>query len=320
MANRLLEEVRRRIRLRQMSLRTEKTYLYWMRKYIRFNGLRHPRDLGGLEVRAFLTHLAADQNVAPNTQKVALHALLFLYREVLGRSDIDFSGYAPASKERKLPVVLTWPEVSSILERLQGEHRLCAGIMYGSGLRLMEALRLRVHDVDPVKLCILVREGKGAKQRIVTLAEALLPLIDHQLDRVRWLYEEDRGVPEWPGVSLPFALARKYPNAPRELGWQFLFPARDRSCDPRTGLVRRHHLGPRAMQRAFAKAVRGAGITKPASCHSLRHSFATHLLERGADIRTVQEQLGHSDVRTTEIYTHVLGRGGRAVLSPLERL
>lgn len=315
---RLIDRIRDSIRVRNYSIRTERTYLHWIRQYLRHNGMRNPEEMGEVEVADFLSHLVLRKDVAPNTQRVALNALVFLYVQVLGRNSFQVPGFRSAEKPRKLPVVLSRPELDAIFGQLEGVPRLCARIMYGSGLRVMEVVRLRVHDVDFERLSLLVRDGKGAKQRITTLAESLLPEIRHQLDRARYFYEEDLARPDWPGVHLPNALARKYPAAPREWGWQYLFGAAQRSVDPRTGLTRRHHVSERQIQREFTAAVRAAGVSKPASCHSLRHSFATHLLERGADIRTVQEQLGHSDVRTTEIYTHVIRRGGRGVLSPLD--
>lgn len=280
--------------------------------------MRHPESLGAGEVSAFLTHLAVRREVAANTQRTALNALIFLYVRVLGRDAFDVQGFYLARKPRKLPVVLSRPELDAIFGCLEGIPKLCARLMYGSGLRVMEVVRLRVHDIDFERLSLLVRDGKGERQRITTLAASCIPDLRHQLDRSRYYHEEDLRLPGWPGVYLPNALARKFPNAPKEWGWQYVFCARDRARDPKTGLVRRHHISERSIQRAFTRALRQSGITKPASCHSLRHSFATHLLERGADIRTVQEQLGHSDVRTTEIYTHVIKRGGRGVLSPLD--
>ncbi|MEZ5553797.1 MAG: integron integrase [Pseudomonadales bacterium] len=314
----LLDQVRSEIRARYYSIRTEDAYVFWIQKFIRFHRMRHPAELNDSDVRAFLTHLAVERKVAPNTQRSALNALVFLYARVLRRQAIDFSGFRLAAKGRKLPVVLSRDELASIFDGLNGAARLCARLMYGSGLRVMEVVRLRVHDVDQERLSLLVRDGKGQKQRITTLAEPLLPEIDRQLRKVRLIYEEDAANPHWSGVYLPYALDRKYPAAAKEWGWQYLFPAAQVSMDPRSDAQRRHHLGERTVQRAFTTALRQSGISKPASCHSLRHSFATHLLERGADIRTVQEQLGHSDVRTTEIYTHVIRRGGHGVLSPLD--
>jgi integron integrase len=315
---RLLDRIRDSIRIRNYSKRTERTYLYWIRQFVRHHGMRHPQDMGPGEVAEFLSHLALRRDVAPNTQRVALNALVFLYVQVLGRNTFEVPGYRFAEKPRKLPVVLSRAELDAIFAEMEGVPRLCARLMYGSGLRVMEVVRLRVHDIDFDRLSLFVRDAKGGKQRITTLAESAVPDLRHQLDRTRYYFDEDLTVPGWPGVYLPHALARKYPNAPREWGWQHVFCASQRSADPRSGLIRRHHVTERTIQRAFTAAIRRAGISKPASCHSLRHSFATHLLERGADIRTVQEQLGHADVRTTEIYTHVVKRGGRGVLSPLD--
>lgn len=306
------------IRARHYSKRTESTYLYWTRQFIEFHQMRHPKDMGAGEVAAFLSHLAIRRNVAPNTQRTALNALIFLYVQVLGRSNFEVEGYKFAQKPRKLPVVLSRPELDQIFSELNGVPRLCIQLMYGSGLRVMEVVRLRVHDIDFDRLSLLVRDGKGGRQRVTTLAESSLADLRHQLDRARYYHQEDLSLTNWAGVFLPNALARKFPNAPKEWGWQYVFCARDRTTDPRSDHIRRHHITERTIQRAFSRALRKTAINKPASCHSLRHSFATHLLERGADIRTVQEQLGHSDVRTTEIYTHVIKRGGRGVLSPLD--
>ena len=314
----LLDQIRSAARARHYSIRTERTYLYWIRQFIRHHSMRHPKDMGEAEVTAFLSHLAIRKNVASNTQRTALNALVFLYVQVLGRPEFNVTGYRFAQKPRKLPVVLSRAELDAIFARLGGTPKICARLMYGSGLRVMEVVRLRVHDIDFERLSLLVRDGKGSRQRITTLAEKVLPDLKHQLEQARYYYEEDLGVEGWAGVYLPNALARKTPAAPKEWGWQYVFAARDRSIDPQSGLLRRHHITERTVQRAFTDALRKSGVSKPASCHSLRHSFATHLLERGADIRTVQEQLGHSDVRTTEIYTHVIKRGGRGVLSPLD--
>jgi integron integrase len=314
----LLDQIRDAVRARHYSIRTERTYIYWIRQFIRHHSMRHPRDMGEGEVSAFLSHLAVRRNVAPNTQRTALNALIFLFVQVLGRSAFKVSGYQFAQKPRKLPVVLSREELDAIFAALDGQPKICARLMYGSGLRVMEVVRLRVHDIDFDRLSLLVRDGKGSRQRVTTLAERLIPDLKHQLEKTRYHHKEDLAVESWAGVHLPNALARKMSNAPKEWGWQYMFAARDRSIDPKTNLLRRHHIAERTVQRAFTDALRKAGIDKPASCHSLRHSFATHLLERGADIRTVQEQLGHSDVRTTEIYTHVIKRGGRGVLSPLD--
>jgi integron integrase len=311
-----LEQVRTAIRVRHYSIRTEKTYVMWIVRFIRFHDNRHPKEMGEAEVTAFLTHLAVERRVAAATQNQALNALLFLYRWVLERPLDRLQGVIRASESQRLPVVLTTDEISRLLHRLDDDFWLPACMMYGSGLRLTEAIRLRVKDLDFEHLAIVVRGGKGAKDRIVTLPEELVVPLRRHLQTVRLFHEKDLadGFGE---VYLPHALARKYPTAASQWAWQYVFPARRRANDPRSDVERRHHIDASAVQRAVRQAVRKAGIEKPASCHTLRHSFATHLLERGMDIRTVQEQLGHRDIRTTQIYTHVLQRGGSAVLSPL---
>ena len=311
-----LQSVAEAIRLRHYSRSTEKTYIGWIKRYIYFHHKQHPRDLGAQEVVAFLTHLAVQRNVAPSTQNQAFNALMFLYRVVLDRPIEGLKGVVRAKQRQKIPVVLTQEEINAVLRNLDGFYWLAACLMYGSGLRLMECLRLRVMNLDFLRRAIYVHNGKGGKDRVVTLSdELILPLQRHLANR-RQMHEKDLadGVGS---VYLPHALARKYPNAPTEWGWQYVFPASRRSIDPRSGVERRHHFDEKAIQRAVKQAIRKAGIHKPASCHTLRHSFATHLLERGADIRTVQDQLGHKDVRTTQIYTHVLNRAGNAVMSPL---
>jgi integron integrase len=316
-ASPFLTQVRHSIRVRHLSIRTEQAYVHWIKRFIIFHKKRHPAQMAEPEVVAFLTHLAVAGNVAAATQNQALNALLFLYKHVLQRPLGDISGAVRAPDSRKLPVVLTVAEVAALLRELHDVSWLVACLQYGSGLRLMESVRLRVKDIDFNYRAILVRDGKGAKDRIVTLPDDLIdPLRAHLANR-RVLFERDceAGIGT---VYLPDALARKYPNAPSEWGWQYIFVADHPSVDPRSGVRRRHHLDESAVQRGVKAAVRRARIDKPASCHTLRHSFATHLLERGADIRTVQEQLGHADVRTTQIYTHVLGRGGRVVRSPLD--
>lgn len=315
---RLLDRVRERCRVKHYSIRTEQRYVDWIRRFILFHNKRHPAEMGAPEVEAFLTHLAVAGNVAPSTQNQALAALLFLYRDVL---DIDLpwlEGITRAKKEPRLPVVLTESEVRLVLNHLDGVQAMIAGLLYGSGLRLMEALRLRVKDVDFERREIIVRDGKGGKDRRTVLPDSLGAPLQSQLERVRVFHDLDTQNGLDP-VYLPHALARKYPNAGRELGWQYFFPAAQPAVDPRTGLYRRHHLGEKSFQRSIKSAVRRAGINKPATSHTLRHSFATHLLERGYDIRTVQELLGHNDVRTTQIYTHVLNCGGRGVHSPLDQ-
>lgn len=315
----LLEQVRRACRARQFSRRTEDAYAAWVRRYVLFHGKRHPAELDGQAVAAFLTHLANDGNVSASTQNQAASALLFLHREVLGLAIDPPHDVARPRKPRRLPVVLTRDEVSIILAELRGTKRLVASLLYGSGLRLLEALQLRVKDIELERHEITVRSGKGGHDRVTLLPAALRPELSRQLARVRAQYEADvrRGA-GW--VALPTALARKHSTAGRDLPWPWVFPATRRYTDPGTGERRRHHLHESAVQRSVTEAVRRAGIAKRASCHSFRHSFATHLLEDGYDIRTVQELLGHRSVKTTMIYTHVLNRGGRGVRSPLDRL
>lgn len=323
MASPFIQAVRDHMRARHYSKRTEKTYVYWILYYIRYHNRAHPNTLGTDDIVRFLEYLAVEKHVTPSTQKTALNALMYLYKRFLGWESFEFNlgDFKRATKPRKLPVVLTRPEIRALLDNLEGEYQTCAQLMYGSGLRLMEVCRLRIKDVDLQSLSLYIYEGKGKKQRITTLAESCVPALQRQIEYARLKWQEDRDASEWDGVFLPNALARKYPKAPFEFGWQYLFPASKRTKDRReNNKVRRHHIYDQAVQRAVKRAVQKAGINKPASCHSLRHSFATHLLERGADIRTVQEQLGHSDVRTTEIYTHVINRGGNAVLSPLSDL
>ncbi len=311
-----LESVRSAIRLRHYSIRTERSYIGWIVRFIRFHGNRHPSELGEPEVASFLSDLAVRREVTASTQNQALSALVFLYRFVLDRPLGEIRGIVRAKTPQRLPVVLSQQEVSSLLRSIDTSHWLPACLMYGSGLRLMETVRLRVKDLDFDHRAIIVRDGKGAKDRVVALADELIEPLTRQIEGVKLIHSKDLadGFGE---VALPHALARKYPRAGRSLAWQYVFPARSRSLDPRSGIMRRHHVDESALQKAVKNAVRKAGIEKPASCHTLRHSFATHLLERGMDIRTVQEQLGHKDVRTTQIYTHVLKRGGAAVLSPL---
>jgi integron integrase len=315
----LLDQVHEAIRRRYFSRRTEQAYVHWIRRFIYFHGKRHPRDLGETEVTAFLNDLAVERRVAAGTQNQALSALLFLYREVLGRELAWLDGLERAKRPPRLPVVLTRAEVERLLAHLTGGRWLLASLMYGSGLRVMECLRLRVKDVDLACRQILVRDGKGEKDRVTMLPEKLAEPLRAHLERVRALHARDlrEGYGE---VHLPYALSRKYPRAGREWAWQYLFPSKNRSPDPDDGVVRRHHLDESVPQRAVKEALRSAGIAKHASCHTLRHSFATHLLEGGYDIRTVQELLGHSDVSTTMIYTHVMNKGARGVKSPLDRL
>lgn len=315
---RLLEEVRKRLRLKHYSLRTEQAYLYWIRRYIRASGRRHPRELDGVAIEAFLSSLATRDHVAASTQNQALSALLFLYREVLGVKLPWMEDVVRAKRPRRLPVVLAKGEVARLLRELGGREWLMASLLYGSGLRLMECLRLRIKDVDFARNEITVRSGKGNKDRKTVLPGSLRDALLRQVDEARVLHGRDVDA-GFGAVSLPNALARKYPNAPAELAWQFLFPAARRGLDPRDGREKRHHIDEKVLQRAVAAAAKRAGIDKPVTPHVLRHSFATHLLEAGQDIRTVQELLGHKDVATTQIYTHVLNRGPGGVLSPLDR-
>jgi integron integrase len=314
---RLRQLVHEAIRRRYFSRRTEEAYTQWIKRFIYFSGRRHPAELGEPEVTAFLNHLAAERKVAAATQNQALSALLFLYKEVLGRELAWLKGVQRANRPPRLPTVLTRAEVERLLAQLQGTKWLIASLLYGSGLRVLECLRLRVKDVDPAYRQILVRDGKGEKDRVTMLPEKLLVPLQEHLERVRALHVRDvrDGYGE---VHLPYALDRKYPRAGREWRWQYLFPSATRSADPGDGVMRRHHLDESVPQRAVKEALSVAGIAKHASCHTLRHSFATHLLEGGYDIRTVQELLGHADVSTTMIYTHVLNKGGRGVRSPLD--
>jgi len=318
-APKLLDQVRGKIRLKHYSIRTEQAYVDWIRRFILHFGKRHPRELGAAEVEQFLTHLAVAGNVAASTQNQAKSALLFLYREVLEAELPWLDNVERAKAPKRLPVVLTREEVQGVLGRLSGTHWLIASLLYGAGLRIMEGLRLRVKDVEFSRKEILVRDGKGFKDRVTMLPAALAaPLAEH-LKRVKALHEQDLAAGRG-AVCLPYALERKYPNASRDWAWQYVFPSANLSEDPRTGIERRHHLQDQAVQRAMRQAVRDAGVAKPATPHTLRHSFATHLLEGGYDIRTVQELLGHADVSTTMIYTHVLNKGGRGVTSPLDRV
>ena len=318
-AARLLDRVRECIRVKHYSLRTEDAYLQWIRRFILFHGKRHPREMGAPEVEAFLSHLATARRVSPSTQNQALSALLFLYREVMEVELPRLDGVVHAKRPKHIPVVLTESEVRALLAQLDGTRWLVACLLYSSGLRVLEGLRLRVKDLDFERREVTVRDGKGAKDRRTMLPERLIEPLRAHLERVRGLHERDlaEGFGE---VYLPFALARKYPKAGRSWPWQYVFPSRNRSADPLDGVIRRHHLDEKVVQCAVSTAGRAAGIAKPVSPHVLRHSFATHLLAAGYDIRTVQELLGHKDVSTTMIYTHVLNRGGRGVQSPSDRM
>ena len=312
-----LDNVRAEIRARHMSLRTEETYLHRIKEYILFHDKRNPEALDRDDIRAYLSHLANARDVAASTQNVARSALLFLYRDVLGWSMERLEGVAPARRPQHLPTVFTRQEIRAVLSQMNGLHHLMASLLYGSGLRLLECIRLRVKDVDLETGQITLRDGKGAKDRVTMLPESLREPLGRQRERVRLLLEDDRAEGH-ANVFLPDALKRKYPNAAHEWAWPWVFPAARLSTDPRTGQVRRHHASEDTLQRAVKAAILSSAIAKHGSCHTLRHSFATHLIEDGYDIRTVQELLGHADVRTTMIYTHVLNRGGKGVRSPLD--
>ena len=315
----LLDQVRGKIRLKHYSIRTEQAYTDWIKRYIYFHGKRHPKDMGAQDIESFLTHLAVKGKVAASTQNQAKSALLFLYREVLGIDLPWLDNVEQAKTPKRLPVVLTRDEVQAVLSRLEGTHWLIASLLYGSGMRIMEGVRLRVKDVDFARREILVRDGKGNKDRVTMLPTALVNTLKAHFQRVRLLHKQDLET-GFGAVYLPYALDKKYPSAGRDWSWQYVFPSANLSVDPRSGETRRHHFQDQAVQRAVKQAVRSADLSKPATPHTFRHSFATHLLEGGYDIRTVQELLGHSDVSTTMIYTHVLNRGGKGVLSPLDNL
>jgi len=313
----LLDQVRETIRLKHYSIRTEEAYVRWIKRYILYHDKRHPKDMGTPEIEAFLTHLAVDQKVAASTQNQALNAILFLYREVLEQDLTGRINAIRAKRPKRLPTVLSREEAHRVLNAMSGTPQLIAKLLYGSGLRLMEAIRLRVKDLDFAQHQIIVRDGKGEKDRVTVLPDSLITPLQEHLQRVKLIHQRDLAK-GYGSVYLPYALARKYPNADREWIWQYVFPATTLSKDPRTGIMRRHHVSESSVQKAIRKAARLAGINKRVTPHTLRHSFATHLLEAGYDIRTVQELLGHKDVRTTMIYTHVLNRGPMAVRSPLD--
>ena len=314
----LLSVVREKIRTRHLAFRTEEAYLHWIRRYIAFHQRRHPRDLGPAELEAFLSHLAVDRKVGASTQNQALQALLFMYRQVLGVDLPWLENVTRATKPKRLPVALTRPDVRSLLAQLDGTPWLVANLLYGGGLRLTEALQLRVKDVLLERGEMILRDAKGGKDRVTVLPAALTTPLRGHLQRLRGWWEEQRHRGQ-PGVMVPLALGRKYPHACTQWGWQYVFPARGFCQDPCSGRLVRRHLHEKVVQRAVKLAVRKAGLIQPASCHTLRHCFATHLLEAGYDIRTVQELLGHSDLKTTMIYTHVLGKGAQGVKSPLDR-
>ncbi len=318
-APRLMDRLRQQLRVRHYSLRTEDAYVEWVRRFVLFHGKRHPRDMGPAEVQAFLSHLAVDRRVSPSTQNQAKCALLFLYEHLLEVQLPWLSEVVQARRQPRLPVVLTPSEVRTLLDQLEGTMALVARLLYGTGMRLMEVLRLRVKDVEFERREVVVRDGKGGRDRITMLPDSLVDPLREHLERVKALHARDlrEGFGE---VWLPEGLAAKARTAPRAWGWQWVFPSATRSSDPRSGRVHRHHLLPESVQKAVRLAARAGELAKPVTPHVLRHSFATHLLASGHDIRTVQELLGHKDVATTMIYTHVLNRGGRGVPSPLDAL
>jgi integron integrase len=315
----LLDQVRDVIRLKHYSIRTEEAYVTWIRRFILFHKKRHPSEMGEQEISEFLTHLAVQERVAASTQNQALNAIVFLYRAVLKRDLGEIRGIQWAKRPARLPVVFTKEEAKAVLDHLEGTKWLMASLLYGSGLRLMECLRLRVKDIEFIYRRIAVRDAKGDQDRVTILSDALIEPLHSHLKRVRALHKKDLedGFGE---VYLPYALERKYRNASRQWGWQYVFPSSRRSRDPRTRVIRRHHIAETVLQRAVRTAVRASNMVKPGSCHTFRHSFATHLLEAGYDIRTVQELLGHKDVSTTMIYTHVIKKGGMGVQSPLDTI
>ncbi len=314
---RLLDQLRQALRSRHYSRRTEQTYVMWVRRFIQFHRLRHPADMAEPEINAFLTHLAVREQVSASTQTQALSAILFLYRHVIGREIGDLGDIIRARKPKRLPVVMTREEVKAVLSHLSGDKWLMASLMYGAGLRLMECLRLRVQDLDFGANQITVRDGKGFKDRLTMLPQVVKKPLQEHLKRVRRMHERDL-TDGYGRVAMPYALARKYRNAAAEWRWQWVFPQENRWVDGRTGAEGRHHTHMSILQKAVNTAVRQAGIVKRATPHTFRHSFATHLLEDGYDIRTVQELLGHKNIKTTMIYTHVLNRGGKGVKSPLD--
>ena len=317
LAPKLLDQVRGKIRLKHYSIRTEQAYLDWIKRFILHFDKAHPKNMGAEEVEKFLTYLAVEGRVAASTQNQAKSALLFLYREVLKIELTWLDDIEKAKAPKRLPVVLTRAEVQSLLSRLQGTHWLISNLLYGTGMRIMECLRLRVKDIEFSRKEILIRDGKGFKDRVTMLPLALVNPLREHLENVKILHDQDMSA-GYGNVYMPYALDKKYPTAAFDWGWQYAFPTKGLSLDPRSGVKRRHHVQEQTVQRAVKQAVRDANIVKPATPHTLRHSFATHLLEGGYDIRTVQELLGHSDVSTTMIYTHVLNKGGRGVTSPLD--
>jgi integron integrase len=315
----LIQQVRDNIRVRHYSLRTEQSYVHWIQKFLRFHSFRNPIQLQESDLSKFLSHLATDQKTAASTQNQATSALLFLYRNIL-KQDLEWIHNIQRAKTNfRIPIVFSREEVRNILKQLDGTIYIMASLLYGSGLRLMECLRLRIKDLDFHSKQIVVRDGKGARDRVTLLPESLIAPLKRHLERVKSLHDIDLNE-GFGKVYLPFALHRKYPNADSEWSWQYVFPSSKRSIDPATNQMRRHHVDESVLQRAIHKAIRTCGITKPGSCHTLRHSFATHLLESGCDIRTIQELLGHKDVSTTMIYTHVTNKSGATIKSPFDTI
>jgi len=320
MSSPFLQHISEQMRLKRYAKRTIQSYVYWIKAYINFNDQRHPIKCHDVEVEQFLSYLSNKINVAPKTQAVALNALVFLYRGILVKPLTLELNFNKSKQATKLPVVLTQTEVSALLSKIVNRYSLPCKLMYGSGLRLMEAVRLRVQDIDFDFHSIQVWQGKGGKNRRVTLAKELCESLKVQIAMVQEIYNQDQTNPNYKGVWLPYALARKYPSASNDVQWHYLFPSGRLSSDPETDFLRRHHIDETTLRKAVKVAACSAKIEKNVTCHTLRHSFATHLLQRGADIRTVQEQLGHTDIRTTQIYTHVMEHGANGVRSPLSDL
>lgn len=315
----LLEAIKNELNYLHYSKRTEEAYVYWIKRFVFFHNKRHPMAMGEKEIMQFLSSLAVKEKVSASTQNQALCAIVFLYKHILKKAPGEFEGLAFAKRTRRLPVVLTRKEVKLVLDQLSGIYRLIARLLYGGGLRLMECLRLRIKDIDFEYEQIIIRDSKGQKDRVTVLPKVIKEELLKHLEKVKTLHEKDLRE-GFGSVYLPYALERKYPNAGKELGWQYVFPAPSISTDSRTGIKRRHHLDETLIQKAVKRAVQKAGIKKPASCHTLRHSFATHLLEDGYDIRTLQELLGHESLNTTMIYTHVMKKGGLGVISPADKI
>lgn len=320
MTSPFLEHVTEQMRLKRYAIRTIQSYVYWIKAYINFNGQRHPINCHDVEVEQFLSYLTNKLDVAPKTQGLALNALVFLYRVIFLKPLTLELNFNKSTQATKLPVVLTQTEVSALLSQIANRHALACQLMYGSGLRLMEVVRLRVQDIDFDFYAIQIWQGKGGKNRRVTLAKELCESLKAQITMVQSVFKQDQLNPNYKGVWLPYALVRKYPSASNDVQWHYLFPSGRLSTDPETGFLRRHHIDETSLRKAVKMAAFNAGIEKNVTCHTLRHSFATHLLQRGADIRTVQEQLGHTDIRTTQIYTHVIEQGANGVRSPLSDL